>query len=329
MAVLTELGTKFPCTTEVPIDDANTKLYAGEVLEAWFEADEDIKPADALKCVGEVLRMKETYPYFVLHYIKVETRKITVQYSLAPIGAHESPGVFVIALAIIVVTFLGIILGIGLTLRWTRGYLWTPTGTATISAKDVITKHGISGVKIYADGDLVGTTDGYSVNTRLLVGPHVFSADPIEGYQEPHSVTETINLNQNTILTIYLRPSDSPEPDTGWVDITTAPSGAAIAVDGTSVGASPVSLELSIGDHNVAFGNLEGYYTPAGRVFTIQPGVRTPVNVVYELIKKPWWEDILPTVKWILIGGAAVVGTAILLPPLIRTISERRTKDTE
>lgn len=329
MAGLVELGNKFPCTTEgveVLPTDQTSKMYSGDILEVWIEADRDITLSEAFNCLWDVLRMKEQYPQFVLHYFKVETRKITVQYSVAPTGAEASPWLVALVIAIGIVAIIGLLVTAAV-LKWTRGYVWYPVGWAAVTAKDVLTNHGISGVKIYVDGGSVGTTDGYTVNKKLRTGSHVFSADAIEGYQDPYPVTATINLNQTTPVTIYFRPTGSPEPTTGWVAITTAPSGAAIAVDGSSVGVSPVSLELSIGDHDVAFGNLEGYYTPAGQVFTIQPGVRTPVNVVYQLIEKPWWEDILPTVKWILIGGAAVVGTAILLPPLIRTISERRIKE--
>jgi hypothetical protein len=219
MAILSELGVKFPCTTqgiEIPVDDETVEFYAGEVLEAWFDADQDINIDQSLDVLHEVLRMKEEYPYFVLHYIKVESRRVTVQYSLAPIGTTASPGLLVMACILVALTFIGIILTIGLTIRWTRGWLWSPTGDAVVNAVHTETQKGISGVRIYVDGKGVGRTDGGSVSVSgLLVGPHEFSGETIEDFHEPMPVTKEIELNKTSNVDIWYRQRDIPEPKTG------------------------------------------------------------------------------------------------------------------
>lgn len=323
MATLTEFGNKFPCSTEgaeVPITDQISEMYSGDVMEVWIEADKDIMPAEAFACLWNILRMKEQYPHFVLHYFKVESRKITVQYSVAPTGQEASPWLVAVVIAIAIVAIIGLLVTAAV-LKWTRGYVWYPVGWAAITAKDVTTEHGISGVKVYVDGTYAGTTDGYSVNKKLRIGQHTFSARPIEGYQDPYPVQATIDLNKTTPVTIYFRPIGSPEPDTGWLDISTSPSGGEVFVNSQSVGPSPVSVELPApGDYNIAFGDIEGYFTPQARQATLIPGARTSVSVEYEPVGKQLWEKY---VLYGLIGAGIIAGAAIVAPRVIKALKEK------
>jgi hypothetical protein len=326
MAKLAELGVKFPCTTqgvEIPVNDDSIDLFAGEVLEAWFDANQDINVDQAFNVVVETLRMKETYPHFVLHYVKVETRRVTVQYSLAPMGTTASPGLLVYAALIIALTFAGIILTIGLTISWTRGWLWSPTGDAVVNAVHTETKKGISGVTIYVDGNSVGKTDGGSVSVKgLLVGPHEFSGKTLQGFHAPASVTKEIELNKTSNVDIWYRPSDIPEPKTGYLHVYTSPVTGAVYVDGQQVGPAPVAVELSIGDHSVGFGPVEGYITPQPQTATIVGGQTTTITGNYTLPEEngDLWDKIL---KYALIGGGIIIGAALLIPEAIRAITRR------
>jgi len=328
MAKLAELGKQFPCTTqgvEIPIDDDQAEIYSGEVLEAWYIADKDINTHAAFQVLEEVLRMKEQYPHFVLHYIKVETRKVTVQYSLAPMKTTASPGLLVTAAILLAIAFAGIIAAIGLTIRWKRGYLWSPTGNAVINAVHTETKKGISGVKISVDGNYVGKTDGGSVSVkRLLVGPHEFSGEKLEGFHAPMMVTKEIELNKVSNIDIWYRPSDIPEPKTGFLYVTTTPVNGMVYANGYQ-GEAPFRVELPVGDYTVSFGAVEGYITPAQVTATIVGGLTTPVTREYTE-EGEWWEKYL---KWVLIGGGVIAGGALLLPPAIRALRKGIEKRSE
>jgi hypothetical protein len=329
MAVLAELGTKFPCTTQgvqIPVNDEQVDFYAGEVLEAWFEADQDITVEAAFNVLHEVLKMKEEYPHFVLHYIKVERRKITVQYSIAPMKTTASPGLLVIAAILIVLTFTGIILTIGLTIRWTRGYLWSPTGDAVVSAVHTETQKGIPGVGIYVDGNPVGRTDGGSKLVKgLLIGPHEFNGETLEGFHPPMQITAEVLLNEVTNVNIWYRPSGIPEPETGELNVYTTPVTGAVYIDGEEKGPAPLSIELPIGDHSVGFGPVEGYITPTPQTVTIAGGpVPTSITGVYKLPDEGKWYEQLA--KYALIGGGIILASALVVPEAIRAIARRGEK---
>jgi hypothetical protein len=332
MAKLAELGYQFPCTTQgiqISVDDDQAEMYSGQVLEAWYEADRDISISSAYTVLNEILRMKEQYPYFVLHYIKIETRKITAQYSVAPVGAVHSPGLVVVLIFVLSLAIAAMI-GIALNIRWTRGYLWSPTGTAVITAKHTETQKGISGVKIYVDGKYAGTTDGGSVSSkRLLVGEHQFSGETRDGFHAPAPVTALIELNKNINVTIWYRPSDIPEPKTGDLNVYTTPVSGIIAVDGKEVGPSPIAVkDLSIGNHSVGFGPVEGYITPLPQQATIVGGQTTIVTGTYVLPEEEeeWFEKYI---RWVLIGGGVVAGGVLLLPPAIRALRKGVEKRSE
>jgi hypothetical protein len=327
MAKLAELGYQFPCTTQgiqISVDDEQAEMYSGQVLEAWFTADKDISISEAYRVLNEILRMKEQYPDFVLHYIKVETRKITAQYSIAPVGATHSP--LIPVLIFVIIAEIIAIIGVALYLRWTRGYLWSPTGNAVINAVHTETKKGISGVKISVDGNYVGKTDGGSVSVRgLLVGPHEFSGEKLEGFHAPMMVTKEIELNKTSNIDIWYRPSDIPEPKTGFLYVATTPVNGMVYANGYQ-GEAPFRVELPVGDYTVSFGAVEGYITPAPVTATIVGGLTTPVTREYTE-EGEWWEKYL---KWILIGGGVIAGGALLLPPAIRALRkdiEKRSED--
>lgn len=324
MAILTELGTQFPCTTqgvEIDLSDDTLEMYSGEVLEAWFipEAGREIKPGDSLQFVQDFLKLKEKYPQFVLHYVKVESFKITVQYSVAPMGAKGNSPVHIF-IALIILGIL-IIVGSCVLTKKDRGYLFTPTGTAGVKARNTDTARGISGVRMYCDGEYIGTTDGYTVNTMQLVGEHIFSANPIEGYLDPYPVTALIELNKNIVVTIDFWPEDIPVPTTGWIDVFTTPAGAKVYINADLVGVSPIAVEVNApGDYTIGFGDLEGYITPEARTASVVPGARTPIKVTYLTPEEAPWEKY---VMYGLMAAAVIAGTALAVPPIIKALKSK------
>jgi hypothetical protein len=339
MATLAELGQHYPCSTQgiaVPLDDKTTPLYPGDVLEIWFTSDRDISIDAAFDCLRDVLKMKEQYPGFVLHYIKVETRKITMQYSIAPpekgavttgISAQITIAVPVLIwlCVLAVIAIIGMVVYVALVRQWILP-VKLPTGNATITAKHTETQKGIPGVEIYVDGKYVGKTDGGSVSVKNLgIGDHQFNGATIDGFHPPTPITATIIANQTINVTISYRPSDIPEPKTGYLEVYTSPFSAEVYIDTINKGPSPVAVELAIGNHTVGFASAEGYITPPVQTVTIVGGETTSVTGIYKLPEEeePWYQTAL---KYALIGGGIIIGSALLIPSLIRELRRKSTQ---
>lgn len=330
--ILTELGKKFPCSTQgyaIPTDDTTSSMEAGDVVEAQWVADKDISMVAAFGLLHEVLKIKEKYPEFVLHYIKLESRKISMQYSIAPVGASHSPAVAAIIWA--VVKAIGILVGIALAgyLVYTlidRQYLLPvkpPTGTAVVTSKHTGTEKAIPNVLIYVDGQQIGRTDGGSIEiTDLEPGPHQFAGEILEGFHAPAQITETIVKDQVHDITIWYRPEDDPEPTTGFLHIYTDPVQGMVYIDTVEIGLAPVSEEVDRGDHTVSFGSVEGYITPETQTVTVPAGKVKEVTGKYLTPGEgeEWFEKYL---KYALIGGGVILGTALLVPEIIRLLMRR------
>jgi len=336
MARLVELGKHFPCQSqgyEIQTDDTTTTMEAGDIVEAQWTSDRDISIDATFSLLHEVLRIKEEYPEFVLHYMKVETRRITVQYSIAPVEAHHSAVVLAVIWA--VVKAIGTLIGIALAayVIYTlvdRQYLFPvkpPTGHAVVTAKHTETHKGISGVSIYVDGDSVGRTDGGSVSLENLpIGDHQFAGEPKDGFHDPAPVTATITKDQTIEITIWYRPEDIPEPTTSNLIVYTSPVTGEVYVDGKKVGAAPITIEdLAIGNHSVGFGPVNDYITPPTQTVTIAGGPDPEVITGYYKLpdEDGTFEKYL---RYALIGGGAIIGGVLILPPMIRALRSRGAK---
>lgn len=323
MAILAELGKAYPCRTQgisINIDDEDV-MYGGDVVEVYLDCSIDIPTAQAVQCIYDIQKIKEEYPQFVIHYVKVEPQRITIQYSIAPVGAHHSPLAWALVIKIAVVAIIGLIVYLIISYNQ-RGYLFVQRGSASLTAKHTETDKGISGVRMYVDGNYVGRTDGGSVLAKgLVVGEHRFNGEVLEEYHDPSPIVDMVELNKTKIVTIWYRPIDIPEPTTGWLYAYTKPIAGLIIVDGVEREVAPIAIELDKGDHSIAFGEVEGYIAPEPRLFTIVAGMSTVVTGEYESPEEvPWYEKAL---KYGLIGGGAILGAALLIPEVIRQISRR------
>jgi len=342
MSILHEVGFQYPCRTQgvaVNPDDEDAIVLPGEVVEGSIESSYDLPTIESGLAISDILRMKNDYPGFVLHYAKFETRRITVQFSMAPpqnrsltrssdgITAISIPLVWQVVLAILAIAGI-IVVATGAVLKMTRGYVWSPpppVGHAVVHAKDHETGLGIRNVEIYVDGQHEGTTtsSGSIKVENLLEGDHLFEGEIVEGYHDPDPVTATIVKDKQITIDLVYYPDDAPKPTTGYLYVNTSPVNGEVFIDATSYGEAPVGpVKLERGKHYVAFGAVDGYITPDQQTVTIQ-GDETSSIVAEYLIPGgdgAWYEKYL---KYALIGGGAILGAALLLPELIRALRRR------
>ena len=342
MSILHEVGFKYPCRTQGVIvnpDDADATVLPGQVVEGSLESDYDLPTIESGLAISDILRMKNDYPEFILHYVKFETRRITVQFSMAPpqngsltrssdgsISAISIPLVWHVVLAILAIAGI-IVVATGALLKMTRGYIFTlppPVGHAVIHAKDHETGLGIRDVEIYVDEDYEGTTgvSGSIKVENLLEGDHTFAGDIVEGYHAPHQVTATIIKGKQIIVDLVYYPDDKPKPTTGFLYVNTDPVKGEVYIDAVSYGIAPVGpVELENGKHYVTFGAIDGYITPKQQTAYIQGGENSSIVGEYTTHDDGrWYEKYL---KYALIGGGAILGAALLVPEVIRALRRR------
>ena len=346
MGTLAEIGKYYPVQTEgveFPVDDENASAPAGAILETWLESDEDIDPLKVADAIKELMKMKEQYPEFVLHYIKIETRKVTVQFSFAPpeggvsgisgSGGEISPRIaaawwlIVLGIIAIIAVVTGAIL---ITLRAVRGWIWSPpppVGHALISALHTTTEKGMPNVEISVDGEVRGSTGtgGEPLLVEdLLAGPHIFTGATIAGFHPPAQVTQSVSKDETIVVELWYRPEDEVEPTTGFLVVDTTPVKGEVWVDAYSYGDAPVGpIELDIGNHDIAYGPVEDYEAPPPDTATIIGGKSVGRIGYYTKIEGPWYEKYI---QYALIGGGVILGAALIVPEVIRTISRRGEK---
>jgi len=336
MALLSELGHKYPVSTEgVPIDLQNETqtMGPGDIVEAWYEADRDISYLNIAPAIEELIKMKEEYPDFVLHYIRFENRRVYVQFSAAPPESAISANpqrisasiqaltwgivLMILAIAAIVTAFIAV------NLRAIRGYWWTPPqpmGDAVILCQNYDTKLGIPDVAVSVDGEPEGTTDfsGACLVRNLLAGQHLFGGETVEGYQIPDTVQDTIIKDQQIEVTILYY--TGPKPPTGELTVYTWPITGEVFIDGEPYGEAPVGpITLPRGEHEISFGPVASYITPPVIEFTLQGGAEVSKTGVYESAVSPWEKYL----KWGLIGVGIITGAALVIPEAIRALMRR------
>jgi len=328
MALL-ELGQQYPVSTQgVAIDpnDQAAAMGAGDVVEIWYESDKDITYLNAAPCVEQILKMKEQYPDFVLHYIRFEKRSIIIQFSAAPVGATISAAprisgaiatpalwaiaLFVLAIAAIITAFIAI------TLTAFRGYWLTPpkpVGNALAVARNWSTNAVLPNVTITVNGKSGKTgPNGEAILFKdLLAGPHVFVGATINGYDAPTAVQQTVIKDEQIVVTIWYVPTGTPKPTTGWLNVDTTPIKGEVYIDGVSQGIAPVHVELDEGDYAISYGVIEGWETPAPDTATIVGGKPTGLIGYYKPPPSVWWHEL---VKWTAIGLTGAAAAAILIP---------------
>jgi len=330
---LIEIGNYYPCKSQgVSIDIENTEASPGDIIELYFESDYNIHASEAHDVALQIAKIKEDYPESVIHYFKVEGKRITIQYSIAPpsspisssaISSRISAFTLWIKIAIAIVLLVGAIIGV---YALQRGYLLPhklPRGNAVVVAKDRVDGSLLPNVKISSDG-LEGATgpSGQGVLFEdLLEGDHVFIGETIDGYDPPSPITAYVTADKTVNVIIPYNPEGTVPPTHGWLDVNTDPVKGTVFIDSVDKGEAPVSSYEKIGDHSVAFGTIEGYITPEPRTVTVAGDPeRTPSIGYYTTPGEEWWEKYL---KYALVGGGVILGSALIIPRAIRAIRRR------
>ena len=344
MATIAEVGVFYPCATkgiEIPIDDEESTMQAGDVFEAQWDADDDINMWAAFDVIHEVLRMKEEYPYFVWHGLKIETRRITVQFSIAPPGqTTPNPGL-VIGLIQAVVIAIGAIMAIllgsyAVYIAFKRGYLLPekpPQGDVQVWAQDSTNGVPLPNVKVSIAGQIKTTgSSGEAVLFKdLTAGQYTVFGETLDGYHPPLQKAVTVKDKEVAEVKIQYYDETQPVPGHGYVMVYTEPITGEVAIGGVPYGPAPVGpIELQAGDTvAVSYSHVEGYITPPIDVFTV-PQEDTQIVIgrykLPEYAEGPWYEKYL---KYALIGGGVIIGTAILIPKMIRSVRPRPKEETK
>jgi hypothetical protein len=304
--MIAEVGHRYPCTGEISLEAVEPK--SGDVVELYWDCDRDIYPGEAARVVFDITKIKETHPNSVIHYVGVDTRRITVQYSVAPPGAAGTPALWLeIAIAIGVLIILATA---SIYLLGRAGFLpWVAKkGNVSVAAVDLTTGGAIA-APFTLDGGIhktpiiiKGLTPGichvtwWSVGGYLLPDPSVDTVTVIAG--------ETVEARGE-----YWPESAGPRPTTGLLVVDTYPVKGTIYVDAEDCGKAPLAITIDKGDHMVSFGDVIGYEAPQAWPVTVHAGGRVPLSVEYKKIGLPTWAKVA-----IAIGGTALaVGAGIRL----------------
>lgn len=306
---LVELGHEWPCQTQGhEIDLEAVEPHAGEILECYFGCDRVITNKEAVDAIFNVMEVKQQYPDSVLHYVKVEPRRITIQYSVAPIGGHASPlvwwGVALILLAAITaaITFVYLLV---------TGRIFAPpppSGHLSVSAVGCSDEQCTSPVALDVTFSVAGKTyrtEGGTVFIEdLLVGSYdIIPGDPPEGYKPADPITVSITKDQTTQISLRYYAAGVTPPDYAWLVIDTSPVKGPVYVNQEEIGEAPVEVKVSpLVTYVVSFGDVEDYDTPSSQSHSLQRGERRAVNGEYVKAGWPEWT------KWLAVGGGVAVG---------------------
>jgi len=333
MAKLVEVGVWYPCAIkgiEIPIDDEETEMLAGDVFEARWDADGDIPMKAAFDIIVEVLKMKEEYPYFVWHGLKIETRRITVQFSVAPPGQETGNPIVISGLVKLILILVGGLLalilgGYAIYLALKRGYLLPvkpPQGDLHVWAKDETNGIPLPNVQVSVAGQIKTTgPNGEAVLFKdLTAGQYTVFGAIVDGYHQPDPVIVTVKDKQVSEVKLQYFDSAQPKPEHGYVIVYTEPVTGEVTIGGVPYGPAPVGpIQLQAGDTiAVGYSYVEGYVTPPIDVFTVPRG-DTQIVIGRYTLPGFQWPQFEPWMKYLVIGGAAVIGGAILIPRLMET----------
>ena len=323
MAVLLSLGHQYPCVSEgEPIDLGTTEAESGEIVEFYLIPDRELTAGEVSEAIWQAAKIKEDYPDCVIHYLKVESNKVTIQFSTAPPG--HSPFVWWHVLAII----FGALLAASLFREFfiePIGYslgLIPPRGTLTVSAEDSETGRSLN-VPFQWDSREGETPATYG---DLDLRTYVITWGKIEGYHIPNPQTTMLTLTKakpdGQAHKIYYPLGVTP-PTTGWIMVNTWPVEGEVTIMGADfeyTDKSPFQIEVDIGDYSAVFGEVEGYEAPQAMQFTVGQGDVIPINPEYIKIGWPTWAKVA-----LILGGSAIaVGGGIELVRYLPRIIQRK-----
>ncbi len=313
MAKLVELGHQWPCQTQGhEIDLETVEPHAGEILECYFECDRVITNKEAVDAIFKVMEIKEQYPDSVIHYVKVEPQRITIQYSVAPPGGHASP----LAWWAIALILLAAITAVIIVVHLMRvGRLFAPpppSGHLSVSAAgcddEQCTSPEALDVTFSVAGKTYRTKGGTVLIEDLPVGSYdIIPGAPPQDYQPADPITVSVTKDQTIQIRLRYYAVGVIPPQVAWLVIDTFPIKGMVLVDGEEIGEAPREVTITpLITYVVSFGDVECYDTPASQSLSLQRGERRATEGKYEKVGWPEWA------KWLVIGGGTVVGIIVI-----------------
>jgi len=306
--MITEIGHKYTTTESIILEEVEPK--SGDVVELYYECDRDIGSGEAVVIILNVTKIKETYPNSVIHYVGVDARRITVQYSVAPPGGEATPLLWW-KIAMIILGLIALII-FGIYLLGKAGLLpWGPAkGNVSVIAINAYDGAAIAALFTF-NGDEYTTPRTIK---NLTTGIYHITWLPVEGYLLPDPPTHTVTvIADKTVEDIGNYWADGPRPDTGLLVVDTYPVKGTIYVDGVDCGKAPFELTIEKGDHQVAFGDVSGYEAPQAVDFTMDTGGRKPISAEYKRIWPNWAWPVIAVA-----GTVAVAAIASAVTKLVR-----------
>jgi hypothetical protein len=169
---------------------------------------------------------------------------------------------------------------------------------------DVTIKVAPDGASVRLDGRTIGTAP--LPVQAIAAGNHVLEVNA-DGYQ-PGRRELMIVAGQPTTVDIKLAVISKM----GHVHIVSEPQGAKLALDGKSMGATPLDLELPLGGHRLET-TANDFHTD-GREFVIEAGQTRDVVVVLKPVRyyERWW---FWTVVGVVVAGGATTAGVVLSKP--------------
>jgi len=157
------------------------------------------------------------------------------------------------------------------------------------------------------------TTLGVDGVVKLPAGTHVLEATAPDHAAGRREITVVAGTPQSVPLEL------AAIPHTGHVTITASQIGAHVSVDGRDLGASPVTIELGAGGHQVEV--IAPGYLPGRSELAVAPGQSRTVTIVLELPPPP---EVTPFYhRWWFWTGAAVVAAATVTTILLWPASKQ------
>jgi len=127
------------------------------------------------------------------------------------------------------------------------------------------------------------TVNSYTVDSAIKITANIFIPETtVPGARD---VTVSTPGGAAALSRGFTVVKASGTPTTGTLVITTTPVGAAVSVDGASVGSTTsttnLEVELAAGTHTVSFGSVSGYSTPSSQAVVVPADDSTRVYGVY------------------------------------------------
>lgn len=163
-----------------------------------------------------------------------------------------------------------------------------PVGTVDGTVIDASTDLPIVGASINIDGYST-TTDstGYYIITDVPAVTYTVTAS-ITGYLDGVATDVVVTAGETITVNFQL----ASIPSTGTLSVTTTPVTGEVFVNDASWGFAPQSRVVQVGTYIVSFGGVDGSYTPANQVATINENVETTIEGVYKPLPEVVVEEI-------------------------------------